>query len=64
MMLLSQGNYLGIAIATLAGLGILAIVLFLLLRKGGKMPRRKCQGCGDTTCPIAISMASKEDEEQ
>lgn len=63
MTLLSQAGYLGIAIGVLIGLLVLAFALFLLLRKGPKVERKKCAGCVDALCPIAASLKNKEDEE-
>ena len=64
MMLLSSGGYLAIAIAVLVGLGALAVVLFLLLRHGPKVERKKCALCQDYSCPIAMSLNHKEDGEE
>lgn len=51
--------YLIIAIATLVALGILAISLFLLLRKGPKVERAKCAECADLSCPLARALEEK-----
>lgn len=55
---MSQTVYLVIAIAVLVGLGLLALSLFLLLRRD-KVSRKKCQGCDDMTCPLAKALEEK-----
>ena len=64
MMLLSSGGYLGIAIAVLVGLGVLAIVLYLLLRSGPKTKRKRCEGCADLACPIALSLNERKESQE
>ena len=57
---MNQSGYLAITIVVLAALGILALVLFLLLRKGPKPDRKKCQGCLDVSCPIAAALTEEK----
>ena len=56
---MSQGGYLAIVIVTLSLLGALCLGMFLYLRKGPKVERKKCQGCEDFSCPIAKAMEEK-----
>ncbi|MBO5529579.1 MAG: hypothetical protein J6A47_09785 [Bacilli bacterium] len=56
---MSQGAYLAIVIAVLIGLGVLALGLFLLLRRGPKIEREKCQGCEQFDCPLAKALEEK-----
>lgn len=56
---MSKEGYLAIAIVILFALGVLALVLYLLLRKGPKVDRKKCEGCLDYSCPIAAAMEEK-----
>ena len=55
---MSQTAYLIIAIVVLVGLGLLALSLFLMLRRD-KVSRKKCQGCDDMTCPLAKALEEK-----
>ena len=64
MMLLSTSGYLAITISVLVGLGLLALALFFLLRRGPKVERKRCAGCEDYSCPIAASLKEKEEADQ
>jgi len=56
---MSQGGYLAIAISILAVLGVLALLMFLYLRKGPRVERKKCADCADLTCPVAKALEEK-----
>ena len=57
---MSQGGYLAIVISLLVGLGVLAFVLFVFLRKGPKPNRPKCEGCRELSCPIVRALCEEE----
>ena len=56
---MSKEGYLFIAILVLVALAILSVVLFLLLRKGPKIDRKKCEGCTEVNCPIIMALEEK-----
>lgn len=56
---MNQAGYLAIAISILVALGILAISLFLILRKGPHIDRKKCKGCEDVSCPIVQALEER-----
>lgn len=58
---MNQGGYLAITIAVLVGLGLLALGLFLWLRKGPRVERKHCEGCEDFSCPLAKALEEKDD---
>ncbi len=58
---MSKEGYLAISILVLVALGALALGLFFLLRKGKKVERPHCVGCGEVGCPLA---KAKEEEKQ
>lgn len=57
---MSQGGYLAITISVLVTLGVLAFVMFVLLRRGPKPNRAKCKGCAEASCPIARALLEEE----
>lgn len=57
---MNQGGYLALTIGVLVALGVAALVMFLLLRKGPKPDRKKCEGCLDASCPIAAKLMEEE----
>lgn len=57
---MSQGGYLAITIVVLVALGVLALGLFLLLKKGPRSDRPKCEGCLDASCPIAHAIMEEK----
>ena len=57
---MNQGGYLAITIVVLAGLGLLALGLFFLLRGGPKVERPHCKGCQEVGCPLAKALEKKQ----
>ena len=60
---MSREGYLVLAIGLLVAFVGLALVLYLYLRKGPKVERKKCAGCGDITCPLAKALEERKDDD-
>lgn len=60
---MSQTGYLIITILVLVALGILALSGFFILRLGEKgKDKKRCKGCQDEECPLAIKLREREGE--
>ncbi|MBE6126895.1 MAG: hypothetical protein E7182_02860 [Erysipelotrichaceae bacterium] len=60
---MSKEGYLVLAIGLLVAFACLTLVLYLYLRKGPKVERKKCAGCGDIACPLAKALEERKDDD-